>query len=75
VRAATVATPALCRWSSDRANALGEPAEPLKPDLLDLGLGDTASRSSLPPLKPSSPRLSKNYCFLCWGMTDRISPL
>jgi putative transposase len=40
VRAGMVADPALYRWSSYRANALGEPGALLTPHALYLGLGD-----------------------------------
>jgi putative transposase len=40
VRAGMVADPALYRWSSDRANALGEADTLPTPHGLDLGLGD-----------------------------------
>jgi putative transposase len=47
---------ALYRWSSDRANALGEPDALLTPHALYLGLGDdeAARRAAYPELFPGA---------------------
>ncbi len=46
VHAGMVADPALCRWSSDRAIALGEPDALLTAHPLYLGLGADARRAA-----------------------------